>query len=450
MNTILKTGKTTRRNPAILPPVPKSGTTIQPLMSPDQIYQVEDDIINTTPSGQSLYIAEYSLPGLKDGPSVGTPASDAQRQILSDIQAAIQRGVQVYIITDNRPGKKGGQAHNQDTINYLHQMGAYILPYPTQYVAIDHSKLVANENYAVVSSANWSAHQADSPDNNTGFFFAGAAAHNGIVHSFLPQWNFAVSQDNTGWASNYPTPNINPVMLPDPKVTWLNTAPAAESGAKTDTTEIKEAYLNLIRKAANGPANAYLYLEQLDVSNMDVVHALIQAKQQNPSLDIRIIADPNQYLNAIQQEQKSGKIPLAVQAYNALTQAGIQFKFANINPHPPGPEGQYPQQFHDKFMVYNDQEVINGSGNLSEAGMDPDNGSKYLHNREIDVDVVDSASAQAYKQKFLNDWTNTSDDPNIAAQDGNTNANLHGLSSLVDSFCHLGHRKPKTQKILTV
>jgi phosphatidylserine/phosphatidylglycerophosphate/cardiolipin synthase-like enzyme len=428
-------------NPVNLPPVPQTGTTIQPLMSPDDIYSAELAVINETHPGQDLYIAQYSLPSLKDTPdtSIGTPASNAQREILNAILSQIKyNNVHVYIIADNSspsdPNQKNGKAHNEDTIQFLHEQGAYILPYPKQWVHINHTKFIANNDYAVITSANMSAHQADSPDDNTGFLFAGAAAHNGIVHSFLPQWNFAVSQDNTGWASNYPTPNINPVMLPDDKITWLNTAPGAETNAKTDTTEIKEAYLKLIEKAASGPANAYLYLEQFDLSEMDLVHALIKAKQENPSLDIRIISDPNMLLQGEANQQTTGHDG-RVEAYKALTQAGIPVKFAPVNPTPPGPEGSFPQIFHDKSMVYNDEEVINGSANFSFSGLDGNNpaltqadlpkvedpnSKMHLHNREVDVDVVDSTSAQAYKQKFLRDWGVALDDPKEASQAGGT------------------------------
>lgn len=435
-----------------LPQIPPSGTTIQPLMSPDDIYPAELAVINSTKPGEDLYLVQYTLPGLKDGATNGTPASDAQRQILPAIVSQIKNGVHVYIVADNEGASsnategngavaatariasafmmraknffngtpEASQPHNQATINYLHQMGANILPYPMKYVSIDHTKVVSNNNYAVVASANESKGQSDDPANNTGFLFAGAAAHNVAAQAFLPQWNFAVREDTKGWASGYSTPNLDATVAPDPNVTVLNTAPAAESGSSTDTTQIKQAYLNLINKAANGPSNASLYLEQFDVSDPDIINALLSAKQQNPGLTIGVIQDPNQYNQDVKMD-KTGTSE-AENAHNQFLQAGIQNVFANVNPHPVG--DRFPQQFHDKWIAYLDPqnqygEVVNGSGNLSESAMEANNGSRFKRNREVDVDVIDYASAQAYAQKYQADLANTSSDPAVAAQNGN-------------------------------
>jgi hypothetical protein len=405
-----------------LPAVPANGTTIQPLMNADQIFPAELAVINSAKPGGSIYMSQYTLPTPTDGPSVGTPASNAQRDILSAIAKQIKNHVNVYVVADNEAQKNGG-TRNSAAIQWLKQQGAYILPYPAQYVTINHTKFIGSSSgYAVVTSANESPHMADSPDNNTGFLFAGAAAHNGIVQAFLPQWNFSAQQDPTD-ASNYPTPTINNKLIPDSKVTWLNTAPAAETGAAQDQTQIKQAYMNLIQKAAHAPLNPdgtkpYLYLEQWDLSDSDLTNALIQAKQTNPNLDIKVIIDPDQYLWGEQHPQTNGQPSDIVSSYNTLTQAGIQVRFANLNPHPPGPEGKWPQIFHDKWIEFNGQEVINGSGNFSWDSMEGNDGKK--HNREVDVDVVDANAAQAYTQKFLNDWSNnSSSDPNAASQGGN-------------------------------
>jgi hypothetical protein len=425
-----------------LPKVPVSGTTIQPLMNADQIFPAELAVINSTPPGGSIYMSQYTLPSPTDGPSIGTPASNAQRSILQAIANQVKNHVKVYIVADNEAQKNGG-TRNQESIQWLKQQGAYILPYPAQYVTINHTKFIANsKGYAVITSANESPHMADSPDDNTGFLFAGAAAHNGVVQAFAPQWNFSAQQDPAD-SANYPALNVNQQLLPDSKVTWLNTAPAAETGTGQDQTQIKQAYLNLIQKAAHAPLNPdgtkpYLYLEQWDLSESDLTNALISAKQTNPNLDIKIVMDPDQYLWGTQHPQKNGQPSDIVSSYNALTQAGIPIRFANLNPHPPGPEGKWPQIFHDKWIEFNGQEVINGSGNFSWDSMDGNDGHK--HNREVDVDVVDANAAQAYTQKFLNDWNNnSSSDPNVASQGGssqsaNSQASQFSSANLNDGY----------------
>lgn len=432
MTSIGPYGAASAGNPATLPPVPPSGTAIKTLSNPDEIFQAELAVVNETHPGQDLYIAQYTLPKTTDGASVGTPSSDAQRQLLGAIVNQIKyNNVHAFIIADNSAQEGGKPPDNQDTINYLKQNGAFILPYPTKYANIDHTKLIANNDYAVLTSANESAHMSDCPDDNTGFLFAGAAAHNGIVHSWLPQWNFSVKQDAAGWAKAYPAPNVDPQMLPDPSVTWLNTAPGAESGSPSDQIEIQQAYLKLIGKAATGPANAYLYLEHWDVTNKEVMEALIKAKKSNPTLDARIIMDPNQYIQSQTDAAKKGETSLAEVVYNELKQAGIQVKFANVNPQSPVPGDTRPQIFHDKWMAYNDQEVINGSGNMSFSSLGGNNPaltpdqiahpdkSTHLYNREVDADVVDADAAKAYKQKFLSDWTgNSSDDAKTASTAG--------------------------------
>lgn len=400
-----------------------SQTKIIPLLNADQIFQAERSVIDGARPGENLYISQYSLPFPEEGPSVGTLASDAQRELLPRLVYQIQKNkINAYVLADNSASK------NEGAIRFLHQAEAFVLPYPKDYVAINHSKFVANERAVVITSCNASPHSSDAPDNNTGFLITGPAAWNGVIHAFIPQWTFSVEKDLTGWAKAYRSLNRPNVLYPDPAVTWLNTAPKEEAHQAEDVTEIKRAYENLIDRAAAAPPESYLYFEHFDLSHIHLVFQLIGAKEKNRSLDIRFIIDPNQYLEGLNVGRKDARVV----AYELLKNAGVPVRFALVKPHPNG--DQDPQRFHVKYAVFNDSEVINGSGNFSSHSLDgafiprmgdgagdnnahPGARPSHRHNREIDVLVRDSQIARAYRNKFLDDWIYRSfGDPFVAAK----------------------------------
>jgi len=389
---------------------------IIPLLNADQIFQAEQSIIDGALPGENVYISHYSLPKPQEGPSVGTPASNSQRQLFSKLTFQIQKNkVNVFVVADNSrtSGNYAEKTHNELAIKFLHEQGAYILPYPKDYVAINHSKFVGNSRAVVISSCNASLHSADAPDDNTGFLITGPAAQNGIVQAFAPQWKFSVEMDSAGWSKQYPPLLLNSVIVPDDKVRWLNTAPKEELHQPEDATEIRETYEKLIDEAAGAPPESYLYLEHFDLSHIHLAFRLLLAKEKNPSLDLRFIIDPNQYLEGL----KNGKQDARVIAYDLVKNRSIPIRFARVLPHPNGEED--PQRFHDKFAVFNDRKVINGSGNFSAHSLDGNKlgGISHPRNREIDVLVTDAESARAYRSKFLDDWIYRSfADPEIAAK----------------------------------
>jgi len=370
---------------------------IIPLLNADQIFLAEKNIIESTQPGENLYLSHYSLPTPGEVPSVGTPASSAQRELLSKLVYQVQKNkVNAYVIADNSrtPENPWEKTHNEKAIQFLHETGTFVLPYPKDYVAINHSKFVGNERAVVISSCNASRHSADSPDDNTGFLMTGPAAQNGITQSFMPQWNFSVEKDSAGWSKGYRFLNRDGVLLPDNVVAWLNTAPKEELHQAEDRTEIKSAYEELIDEAADAPAESYLYFEHFDLSHIHLTFKLLSAKEKNPSLDLRFIIDPNQYLEGL----KNGGHDARVIAYDLLKNAKIPVRFALVRPHPNGDKD--PQRFHDKYAVFNDCKVLNGSGNFSSHALDGNGVGEnhpsrpHPHNREIDVLVRDPQVAR--------------------------------------------------------
>lgn len=390
-------------------------TKIIPLLTADQIFLAELSVIDKARPDENLYISHYTLPSPHEGASNGTPASDAQREFLTRlIDQAQKNRVNAYVIADNgKPERPGETAHNEKSIRYLHDNGALILPYPKDFVAINHSKFVANERAVVISSCNASQHSADSPDDNTGFLIIGPSAWNGITHAFIPQWNFSVEKDRLGWSKDYASIRRINVVYPDNTIAWLNTAPKEESHGENDIVEIKQAYIDMISKAADAPPESALYFEHFDLSHIHLAFRCMDAKEKNPSLDLRFIIDPNQYLEGL----KAGRRDARTVAFELMRNAKIPIRFAFVNPHPNGDRD--PQRFHDKFVVLNDQEVINGSGNLSSHSLDGNFNAeeKKVHNREIDVLVRDPQIARVYRDKFLDDWIYRSFcDPEVAAK----------------------------------
>lgn len=387
-----------------LPQVPPCGTAIVPLLNVDDIFQAELAIIKNTSSGDNLCLSQYSLPSLNDGRPIETLASEAQRSILMSLIEQASRRVNIYAIADNSVSAppEEERPHNQSTIEYLHKKGLYVLPYPKDFVAINHTKFLGNKNYVVITSANMSKHQSDAPYDNTGFLLAGAAVPNGIRQAFLPQWNFSAEKDLQGWARQYPRLDFTQLSLPDGAVKWLNTAPKEESHSNQDRVEIKAVYEDLIWKAGNRESGHTLFFEHFDLSNIGITFQVIHAKRDNPGLDIRFILDPNQYLQGLAE----GPHDVRVIAYNLLTGAGVPVRFALVNPHPPTSDSR--QIFHDKWAVLNEDEVINGSANLSASSLNAAVKSMSLsphhHNREVDVWIKDNAVAKLFKTKFLQDW----------------------------------------------
>lgn len=401
-----------------LPKIPGNGSVIVPLLNVDDIFQAELAVIQNTSPGDTLYIDQYSLPSLGDGPPIATPGSQAQRELLPSLVNQIHTNhVQSYVIADNSAAAppQEERPHNQSTITFLHRNGAYVLPYPKNYVSINHTKFLANQNYAVITSANMSKHQSDAPYDNTGFLLAGAAVKTGVQQTFSSQWNFSVEQDALGWASAYPPLRLAAPALSDDKIRWLNTAPKEESNADSDRIEIKKKYDDLIWRAGNPETGRSLFFEHFDLSNIELALRAIHAKQNNPALDARFILDPNQYLQGLSQGHHDPRVV----AYHILIGAQIPVRFAKVDPHPPTADSR--QIFHAKWCVFNEDEILNGSANLSASSLNGALHSVFLgphhHNREVDVWIKDATIAKIFKAKFLDDWENRATiDPVKAAE----------------------------------
>jgi hypothetical protein len=235
----------------------------------------------------------------------------------------------------------------------------------------------------VMGSANWSASAATDFDENTVFIEDSSELVAGFQHEFDSLWQG--SRDFVGPAASQPwsTVKILPAEVPDdagiePLFTSSNFTAAGSDGTTWRVDRTKMA-LTDAWNAAIGRAQTSLHIATTHMRLRPFVEALVSKKQANPSLDIRVYLDQQEYISPSGDTAQKTALDTCLAAATTETQrlnclyndylfskllvdAGITVRFKSYAYRW---DHSYAAQMHSKYMVVDGKEVLTGSFNAS-------------------------------------------------------------------------------------
>jgi cardiolipin synthase len=305
-----------------------SGNDVTPLIDGNAIFNQVNNMINS--AQKAIHVEMYEF---------------QQTSIADKLIAKKRAGVEVQVILDPSSSTIG---------TYLQNNGVPVLYYPQSNQSyIDHVKLlVVDGNQALMGGMNWGT---NSPNNHDADLLIKGPAANNLNDIFVSDWQYS------GGTSSYTTST--------PLTTSGNDSIDNATTFHyyyTTNADIKPHVLDLINYAYD-----HVYIEMYDLTDSDVINALINAK--NYGVDVRVLLDPNQSANHT--------------TYNTLLANGVKVAYYPVQPG---------QKLHMKMGVADGVETVIGSCNWSNNG--------FYHNHELDSDVVGSDTASVFENMFYNDW----------------------------------------------
>jgi len=246
----------------------------------------------------------------------------------------------------------------------------------------DDVKLAPTAHLAM-GSANWSFTGAPSFDENTMFIEGSAELSAAYQHEFDILWRG--SRDFVGPApiQGPSLANVTTAMVPDDagieaKFTSANFNPGGSDGAtwKVDKTKLT---MSDTWVAAINRAQKSIHIASTHLRLRPVAEALIAKKKANPSIDIKIYLDQQEWMSASADAQQVKDLAACQAAatdasaqqdclYNdflfgkTVVDAGLDVKF---KVYAYRWDATYAIQQHSKYMVVDGNELISGSYNLS-------------------------------------------------------------------------------------
>ncbi|HEY5921025.1 MAG TPA: phospholipase D-like domain-containing protein [Kofleriaceae bacterium] len=255
-----------------------------------------------------------------------------------------------------------------------------------KYVIVDGPRDVrerASTAKVVMGSANWSATAATDFDENTVFIESSAEMAAQFQHEFDKLWKG--SRDFVGPAPSQllSTANIQPSdVADDAGIEALFTSDNfTASGPDGTTWRVDRSKMTLTDawNAAIGRAQTSIHVATTHLRLRPYVDALIAKKQANPSLDIKVYLDQQEYISPSGDTAQKAEVDTCLAAatteiqrmdclYNdflfskALVDAGIPVRFKSYAYRW---DHSYAKQMHSKYMTVDGKEVLTGSFNAS-------------------------------------------------------------------------------------
>lgn len=232
-------------------------------------------------------------------------------------------------------------------------------------------------------SANWSNTGATVYDENTLFVENSPMLAASFQREFDMLWKGSRDFVGPAQAQGQSTANITPAQVPDePGLGVLFTSPNFKAGGadgttwtvNKDSTVVANEWVEAIERAQRS-----IYIASGHMRLRPVADALIAKKQANPSFDIKIYLDQQEFISAsghsaqladVAECQARATTPgqqrdcLATNFLfsRALVNAGIDVRFKSFAYRW---DASYAAQMHSKYMIVDGKELISGSYNLS-------------------------------------------------------------------------------------
>lgn len=387
-------------------------TAVKSLIGPEQIF---DEWIDALKSAEeyvqiSMYTMENLLLGGQANGADVNPAWQKQQEILKLIEEKARAGVRFQIILDNSVVRKYDEfnnpilprrLNNDVMIDYLtklkteQQLPVDVIAYPKKAARIYHVKLlVVDGKKAIVGGMNLSNHSAANWDACVSL--EGAEVANIQASTFHPDWLFAQATQNpdTPLADiQAALPTITPVS--DPAIQVLNTRPREYA---IIGEEGKEEIGDYLKQKLDDPNLNSVYSEQFIVTHKELKEKLIQLH--NRGKDVKFLHS----------ESVVEEFPYCRNVVAQLAKANVPIRYYNE-------WEEIQEKLHAKWTVFNNEEILIGSANMSAAGLETNMATglrddypnhpkqRYVRgNRDLALVIPSKKLANTFSTQFKQDW----------------------------------------------
>ncbi|MCE1248551.1 MAG: phosphatidylserine/phosphatidylglycerophosphate/cardiolipin synthase family protein [Firmicutes bacterium] len=285
-----------------------------------------------------------------------------------------KNGVKVQIIMDP-PNELPMEAEKGKAIEKLRKNGVDVLLYPvkeanspeSKFGQIDHVKMmIVDGNKAIIGGMNWGQH---SPNNRDVDVMVEGPAVDNMEWMFRKDWLTSGGEQKD---------------LP-----WIDKTPAHPEGNSAvqlinSSLDRNDQTIGMSVNRAIRNAKKSIHCELFCLSQRETVENLIDAHKRG--LDVRILLNP-----------------LKIKDFAVNEKAAAQLKDAGVPVRWYVPDKATENKLHAKIGVFDDDQVILGSANWTNAG--------FKVNREADVEVLDKKVNSAFDKAFEIDWAKGSEEP---------------------------------------
>jgi len=270
-----------------------------------------------------------------------------------------EAGVKVQVVLD--PSNKGDKTTDQLTASGV---DVVFFPTNTKRRQIDHIKmLIVDGSSVLMGGMNWSNH---SPVNHDADIKLEGPAVNYYRKAFEDAW----TRSGGGELPKLPKAQ---------KIPGQNARVLGISSDNFRSTEIKDSVMKNIDQAKKS-----IHLEAFILSDKNVIEGLVNAKRRG--VDVKVLLDPTLVGTPFSSNDKT---------MARLKEEGIEAKWYAI-------DESTQQKLHAKWGVFDGEDMIVGSANLSFQGLNV--------NREIGAELQDKKTVSAFEKQFLEDWKSRSVD----------------------------------------
>lgn len=389
-------------------------TKVKTLLGPEQIFDEWISILNRTEKYAQISMYNFENEAVEGGRGIDgadiSPGWKKQQQILNVIEKKARQGVRFQLILDNsiiRERDEFGnpifpRKHtNAGMIDYLRNLQKEGLPidvvaYPRSIAHIYHVKmLVADGKRALVGGMNLSNHSAANWDACVSL--DGPEVANLQQQTFNADWLLAKRRQNRSLTLEQlqaDLPKSEAVSHPGIKV--LNTFPREY---KEVGLEPAEGIGDYFKAKLNDPKLSAIHSEQFIASHKEIKARLIQLSKQGVPVKM------------LHSSSVVDQFPYTRKAVFEMMKAGVPVRFYNE-------WEEIGQKLHSKWTVFNNNEVIIGSANLSARGLETNKkpglredypnhpGERYKRgNRDMAIVIPKSPKiAEAFIKQFQYDW----------------------------------------------
>ncbi len=349
------------------------------------------------------------------------------RNALAD---AVARGVEVRVIfeTANEDRKLAGQALLDSASGRLEQLGMDV-----RYVnKIMHHKFMivdgprddlARADTAIVASgsANWSNSAGTRYDENTLFMSGYPELTLRMQQEFDHLWNHSRSFEAVAFPFVQSTATITEADITDvaDQHVYFTSANFDIGGTNTFTKTGRNEVGDQLVQAIEGATDS-IWIASGHLRLRSVAEALMAKKAADPSIDIRVYLDGQEYISEFFHDEQTGDLEACLAAASTASQtnncmdkgflfgfavgeAGIdvRYKYYSYRWH-----YTYAEQMHHKYMIVDGDELWTGSFNLSDNALHNTMENMMTFRGDEFADLID-----AYEGNFLGMWdTGRADD----------------------------------------
>ena len=424
-------------------------THVQTLMGPAAIFDRWVKFINETEKYAQVALYDFDHVSVKGGRAVDgadiVPGWKKQQDILELIIKKARQGVRFQILLDNSVEYKYDEfrnpifprpINNEGMIDYLRRIARDeklpidVVAYPREAANIYHVKLlIADGKKAIVGGMNLSNHSAANWD--ACLSLEGPEVANIQASTFHPDWTYAkliAMQDTLPPGATLPGLGEMRKMLRDPD-RYGEVALSAENQAllakiKSKLPKIKPVTDPAIRVLNTMPKEYSIigenpreeigdYLRKtLDRGDLKSVHSeqFIATHKEMKSKLINLHQSGKVKVKMLHSSSVIDQFPYSRKTASEMIRAGVPVRYYRE-------WAEIQEKLHAKWTIFNDDEMMIGSANLSAAavetnvgsGVRPDYpnhpGQRYERgNRDLAIVVKSAPVAKAFLKQFDYDW----------------------------------------------